>query len=216
MLTTLSCSVSFLLSLFKKKKKLCYSLDSLFCRPSSLLLSMLEHLTILRHTITDLDLPFSIFLNTINISQTQSVFSVKVRRGHCCSGPLYKQQNSRTRKLTPTSAPIHIDAQLPAPPPQPVHSNNTQFPWRSRNSPVNKVNRLWRDDRRIVVHFLVEAMFSFCAACGRTQGTARPPIQWVTGPFRGVNTPKREANHSSPSRAEVKTGWNYTSTTLGV
>jgi hypothetical protein len=61
-----------------------------------------------------------------------------------------------------------------------------------------------------VVHFLVGAVFSFCAACGRTQGTAWPSIQAVMGPFHGLNKPKREANHSPPSRAKVKNGWNYT------
>jgi hypothetical protein len=32
------------------------------------------------------------------------------------------------------------------------------------------------------------------------------------GSFRGVKRPVREAYHSSPSRAEVKNAWSYTST----
>jgi hypothetical protein len=31
-------------------------------------------------------------------------------------------------------------------------------------------------------------------------------------PTLGVKRPKREANHSPPSRAEIKNGWSYTST----
>ena len=57
------------------------------------------------------------------------VCSVKVCRGHCCAGPLYKQPNSRSHALTPTSTPKHKDVQRPAtsPPPPPVYFNNPQF-----------------------------------------------------------------------------------------
>jgi hypothetical protein len=40
-----------------------------------------------------------------------------------------------------------------------------------------------------------------------------PPIQWVPGALSlGVKRPKREADHSPPSSAEVKNAWSYTST----
>jgi hypothetical protein len=40
----------------------------------------------------------------------------------------------------------------------------------------------------------------------------QPPIQWVQGTlFLGVKRPGREADHSSPSTAEVKNAWSYTS-----
>jgi hypothetical protein len=49
----------------------------------------------------------------------------------------------------------------------------------------------------------------FCVALGPSQ----PPIQWVLGALSlGVKWPGREADHSSPSSAEVKIAWSYTST----
>jgi hypothetical protein len=39
------------------------------------------------------------------------------------------------------------------------------------------------------------------------------PIQWVPGaPYLGVKRPGREADHLTPSSAEVKNEWSYTST----
>jgi hypothetical protein len=44
-------------------------------------------------------------------------------------------------------------------------------------------------------------------------GPTQPPIQWVPGALSlGVKRPGREADHSSPSSAEVKNAWSYTST----
>jgi hypothetical protein len=41
----------------------------------------------------------------------------------------------------------------------------------------------------------------------------RPPIQRVPGDlFLGLNRPRREADHSHPSSAEVKNAWGYTFT----
>jgi len=41
----------------------------------------------------------------------------------------------------------------------------------------------------------------------------QPPIQWVTGALSpAVKRPRREAHHSTPSNAEVKNAWRYTST----
>jgi hypothetical protein len=42
---------------------------------------------------------------------------------------------------------------------------------------------------------------------------SKPPIQWVPGALSlGVKRPGREPDHSSPSSAEVKNAWSYTST----
>jgi hypothetical protein len=44
-------------------------------------------------------------------------------------------------------------------------------------------------------------------------GPTQPPIQWVPGALSlGVKQPGREVDHSSPSSAEVKNAWSYTST----
>jgi hypothetical protein len=41
----------------------------------------------------------------------------------------------------------------------------------------------------------------------------QPPIQWVPGALSlGVKRPGREADHSSPSSAEIKNAWSYIST----
>jgi hypothetical protein len=41
----------------------------------------------------------------------------------------------------------------------------------------------------------------------------QPPIQWVPGALSlGVKGPRREADHSPPSSAEVKKAWSYAST----
>jgi hypothetical protein len=43
-------------------------------------------------------------------------------------------------------------------------------------------------------------------------GPPQPPILWVPGALsRGVKQPEREADHLSPSSAEVKNKWLYTS-----
>jgi hypothetical protein len=44
-------------------------------------------------------------------------------------------------------------------------------------------------------------------------GSTQPPIQWVPGALSpGVKRQGREADHSPPTIAEVKTMWIYTST----
>jgi len=43
--------------------------------------------------------------------------------------------------------------------------------------------------------------------------STQPPIQWVPGTlYLGVKRPGRETDHSTPSSAEVKKAWIYTST----
>jgi hypothetical protein len=44
----------------------------------------------------------------------------------------------------------------------------------------------------------------------RALGLTLPPIQWVPEALSlGVKRPGRKADHSPPSRAEVKNGWSY-------
>jgi hypothetical protein len=44
-------------------------------------------------------------------------------------------------------------------------------------------------------------------------GPTQSPIHWVPGALSlGVKRPGREADHSSPSSAEVKNAWTYTPT----
>jgi len=44
-------------------------------------------------------------------------------------------------------------------------------------------------------------------------GSSQPLIQWVLGTLSlGVKWPRREADHSPPSGAEVKNAWSYTTT----
>jgi hypothetical protein len=48
-------------------------------------------------------------------------------------------------------------------------------------------------------------IFLFTTVSRMALGCAQPPIQWVLGaPSLGVKRPGREADHSSPSSAEVK------------
>jgi hypothetical protein len=43
-------------------------------------------------------------------------------------------------------------------------------------------------------------------------GAFQPPIQWVPGVLiSGVKRPRREADHSPSSGAEVKNAWSYIS-----
>jgi hypothetical protein len=55
--------------------------------------------------------------------------------------------------------------------------------------------------------------FLFTTASRPTLGPTQPPIQLVPGPlFLGEERPRCEADNSSPSSAEVKNAWRYTST----
>jgi hypothetical protein len=44
-------------------------------------------------------------------------------------------------------------------------------------------------------------------------GPTQPPIQWVKGTLSlWIKQPRRQADHSPASSAEVKNAWSYTST----
>jgi hypothetical protein len=63
------------------------------------------------------------------------------------------------------------------------------------------------DSRRGLEIFLVTT------ASRTALGPTQPSIQWEPGALSlGVKQPEREAGHSTPSSAEVKSAWSYTST----
>jgi len=66
------------------------------------------------------------------------------------------------------------------------------------------------------VQFPAQAMmgfFLFATASISALKPIQPPIQWVPGVIStGVKRPRREANYSPPSSAEIKNVWIYTST----
>jgi hypothetical protein len=56
-------------------------------------------------------------------------------------------------------------------------------------------------------------IFLFSAMTRTALGPTQPPIQWVVGaPSLEIKQPRREADHSPPSNAEVKNVQSYTST----
>jgi hypothetical protein len=56
-------------------------------------------------------------------------------------------------------------------------------------------------------------IFLFTTLSRTALGPAQPPIQWISGVLSlGAKRPRREADHSPPSSAEVKNVWSYTST----
>jgi hypothetical protein len=58
------------------------------------------------------------------------------------------------------------------------------------------------------LHIRYEMLAAFLTGTTASLGPNRSPIQWVPG----VKLPAREAEHSSPTRAEVRSTWVYTST----
>jgi hypothetical protein len=57
-----------------------------------------------------------------------------------------------------------------------------------------------------------DKIFHFSRASRPDLGPIQPPIQWVLGLFpSGVKWPRREADHSPPSAADVKNGGAITS-----
>jgi hypothetical protein len=70
------------------------------------------------------------------------------------------------------------------------------------------------DDRGYRVRFPTGAgIFLFTTTSRPAPGPTQPPIQWVPGALSlGVKRQGREADHSPPSSAEVKSTWSYNST----
>ena len=80
-----------------------------------------------------------------------------------------------------------------------VHVNTYQAVIRKRSTAVGTATTTLRTGRSGVRIPVV------------THGPNQPPTQWIPGPFPGVKRPRREADHSLPSSAEVKNQWSYTS-----
>jgi hypothetical protein len=60
-------------------------------------------------------------------------------------------------------------------------------------------------------------IFHFTTVSRMVLGPTQPSIQWVPGALSlEVKWPRREADHSPPSSAEVKNAWSYTSTPQNV
>jgi hypothetical protein len=73
----------------------------------------------------------------------------------------------------------------------------------------------WATDWMIGSLILSEGagIFLFATASRPALGPIQPPIQLAPGTLSlGVNRPRREADHSPPSGAEVRNTWSYTST----
>jgi hypothetical protein len=85
--------------------------------------------------------------------------------------------------------------------------------WRSRGSSVSLETRLrtgWPgfNSRQGQSWYF----FLFATASIPTVGLTQSPIQWVLENLsRRVKRPRREADHSPPSSAEVTNAWSYTS-----
>jgi hypothetical protein len=80
---------------------------------------------------------------------------------------------------------------------------------RNRGSSVNTVTRLWAGQLGFKSQQGQEI------SCRPDLGSTQPPIRWVSGALSlGVKRPRREADHSPPSNAEVKNMWSYTSSPL--
>jgi hypothetical protein len=60
-------------------------------------------------------------------------------------------------------------------------------------------------DRNIILEWQGLGIFLLTTASRSALGPTQPPIQWVPGALSlGVKWPGREADHSPPSRADVK------------
>jgi len=68
------------------------------------------------------------------------------------------------------------------------------------------------DDRGSRVRFPAGlVIFLFTTSPRTSLGPTHPPIQWVSGALsQEVKRPESEADHLSPSSAEVKNAWSYT------
>jgi hypothetical protein len=85
---------------------------------------------------------------------------------------------------------------------------------RSRNSVVGIATGYGLDDRGVRVRVPVGVKnFLFSTASRPALGPTQPPIQWVPGALSpGIKRQGRETDRSSPTSAEVKKMWIYTST----
>jgi hypothetical protein len=80
------------------------------------------------------------------------------------------------------------------------------YHYKSRDSSVGIALGYGLDDQGSSIRLPVGVGNFFFTTASRTAlGPTQPPIQWVPGALStGVKRPGREADHSSPSSAEVK------------
>jgi hypothetical protein len=85
--------------------------------------------------------------------------------------------------------------------------------WTALQRHVRITNHRYElDNRGLISGRGREGYFLFATASRRTLGPTQPPIQWVQDALsRKVKQPGPEADHRSPSSAEVKNEWSYTS-----
>jgi hypothetical protein len=73
------------------------------------------------------------------------------------------------------------------------------------------------DDRGVGVRVPVVKNFHFSISSRPDLGSIQPPVQWVQGALfsrgGGVKWQGRKVDHSTPTSAEIKKTWTYTSTT---
>jgi hypothetical protein len=79
---------------------------------------------------------------------------------------------------------------------------------------IHIVSRLWAGLSRIRI-LEGQEIFLFSKMSRLAVAPRNPPIKWIlTLLSSGVKWPGCETDHSSPSSAEVKNGWNYMSAPL--
>jgi len=68
---------------------------------------------------------------------------------------------------------------------------------------MHEINQLTADILRIIIYS--NFLYNFTTASRTVLGPNQPPIRWIPGALSlRVKLPGREADHSPPSRAEVK------------
>jgi hypothetical protein len=118
---------------------------------------------------------------------------------HTCGWPHCASSDFRSRKPTLWQSAAH------------THTHTRTFAVKSRNEFVFSHYTRRPGERESNVntsafHASLRVTSSFSFLNGRyLHNDTLPPIRWVPGTlFPGVNRPRREADHSSPSSAEVK------------
>jgi hypothetical protein len=84
----------------------------------------------------------------------------------------------------------------------------------SQDSIASIVTGYVLDNREVgVPSLIVVKNFHFFMSSRLALGSTQPLIQWIMGVLSpGIKRPRREADHSPPTSAEVKKTWVYTST----
>jgi hypothetical protein len=95
-----------------------------------------------------------------------------------------------------------------------IKQKHISYSCESRDSSVGIATGYGLDDQRVGIRVPRGGKnFHFSISSRPALGATQPPIQWVPGALSpGVKRPGRKADHSPPTRAEVKKTWIYTST----